>query len=133
MKTTKKILYICISLLAISAVSGGLSMGMEVFFELPFWKCFSFFTVLQLLIPFSWDYFYESKRIIKAVQDYANLPYKKYMIGLNCAHCGQTNKIEMDLSDTEFKCEVCKKDNGIYVEFMAAAITEPVSNTAEML
>jgi DNA-directed RNA polymerase subunit RPC12/RpoP len=61
------------------------------------------------------------------VKAYNQKPYKKYLIPLNCAHCGHKNEIEIDLTDTEFRCTNCLKYNGIHTNFMAAAITEPVS------
>lgn len=129
MKTSKKILYICLSLAITSAISGGLSLGVELFLALSFWKSFFFFSTAQLIIPFLWSKYYETANLLAYAKEYASKPFKEYRIGLNCAHCGHSNKVEVNLVDTEFKCTNCGKDNGIHVEFMTAAITEPMSDT----
>jgi phage FluMu protein Com len=129
MKTSKKILYALLSFLIIGIISGGLSIGFELFFGFAFWKTFFFISVVQFVGPMLWNKYYESAQLINLAKEYAAKPFKRYMINLNCAHCGQINTVEMDLAETEFKCTNCKKDNGIHIEFMTAAITVPVSET----
>lgn len=129
MKTSKKILYILTSLFAVALISAGISIGFEMFFNFSFWKSFFFVSVVQILTPILWNKYYESKELVDAAKEYASKPFRRYIIGLNCAHCGKLNKVDVDLSETEFKCSHCKKDNGVHVEFMTAAITEPISDT----
>lgn len=128
MKTSKKILIISTSLIITALLSAAVSSGFAYLLEWNFWPLFWLFFACQILGSLWFDRYYESKKLIKAVEDYANKPYKKYMIPLNCGHCGAKNEIEIDLTDTEFRCDNCKKFNGIHVNFMAAAITEPVSD-----
>lgn len=129
MKTSKKILYAIISFIIIGIISGGLSIGLELFLGFAFWKSFFFVSVIQLVAPMLWNKYYESAQLIELAREYTSKPFKRYMINLNCAHCGHINSIDMDLAETEFKCVNCKKDNGIHIEFMTAAITVPVSET----
>jgi hypothetical protein len=127
MKTSKKILFLTISLGITSLISGGLALGINAFFSIPFWGSFWFFVCAQILGSLAWDRYMETERIVAEVKAYNQKPYKKYLIPLNCAHCGHKNEIEIDLTDTEFRCTNCLKYNGIHTNFMAAAITEPVS------
>lgn len=126
MKTNKKILMLVVSLLISALISAGISGGLLTFFNINFWLSFWFFITLQIGGSIWLSNFYESNKIIAAVREYASKPYKKYMLPLNCAHCGHKNEIEIDLSDTEYRCENCKRYNGIHVNFMSAAITEPI-------
>jgi hypothetical protein len=128
MKTSKKVLYVLLSLIIIGIISGGLSVGIELFLGFSFWKSFFFLSVVQFVGPMLWTKYFESAQLIELAKEYTNKPFKRYMINLNCAHCGQVNSIDMDLAETEFKCTNCKKDNGIHIEFMTAAITVPVSD-----
>lgn len=130
MKTSKKLLIITVSILLTAFISACLSSGFSFFLAWNFWPIFWFFFGMQILVSLWYDKYYESEKLIKAVQEYANKPYKKYMIPLNCAHCGVKNEIQIDLTDTEFRCDNCKKYNGIHVNFMTAAITEPVNEVS---
>jgi DNA-directed RNA polymerase subunit RPC12/RpoP len=127
MKTNKKLLFLAVSLGITSLISGGLSLGFSAFFSIPFWGSFWFFFCAQILGSLAWDRYMETNKIVSEVKAYNMKPYKKYFIPLNCAHCGHKNEIEIDLTDTEFRCSNCLKYNGIHVNFMTAAITEPVS------
>ena len=129
MKTSKKILLVAVSLIVTSLISAGIALGCSVFFGLAFWHVFWFGNAAQVGGTLLWDKFYESRKIIEAVQAYANVPYKKYLLELNCGHCGHKNEVEVDLVETEFRCTNCQKFNGIHVTFMAAAITEPISES----
>lgn len=128
MKTSKKILIIFSSLFLTACLSAGLSFGTAFLLDWSFWPLFWLFFSCQILISFCYDRFYESKKLLDAVKEYTSKPYKKYIIPINCGHCGSKNELEIDLTDTEFKCSNCKKYNGIHINFMAAAITEPVSD-----
>jgi DNA-directed RNA polymerase subunit RPC12/RpoP len=125
MKTSKKILIIFTSILVTALISTGLSAGTSFILSWNFWPIFWLFFAAQILGSLIWDKYYESNQIIAAVKEYASRPYRKYMLAMNCAHCGHKNEIEIDLTDTEFRCSNCQKYNGIHVNFMAAAITEP--------
>lgn len=127
MKTSKKILIITTSILLTSLLSCCLAYGLSFILNWNFWPLFFLSFASQILFSFWYDRFYESKKIMDAMAEYANKPYKKYIIPINCGHCGKKNEIELDLTDTEFTCEICKKHNGIHVNFMAAAITEPMN------
>lgn len=127
MKTSKKILILVVSLGITSLLSAGLAMGLYSFFSVSFWSSFWFFFCSQILGSLAWDRYGETNKIIEAVNEYNKKPYKKYIIPLNCAHCGHKNEIELDLTDTEYRCTNCLKYNGIHVNFMSAAITEPIS------
>lgn len=128
MKTNKKILIIFSSLFLTACLSAGISFGTSFLLGWSFWPLFWLFFSSQILISFCYDRFYESKKLLDAVKEYTNKPYKKYIIPINCGHCGTKNELEIDLTDTEFRCPNCKKYNGIHINFMAAAITEPVSD-----
>jgi hypothetical protein len=128
MKTSKKILFIILSILLVGLISTGLAFGIELFFAFSFWKSFVFVSVLQLLVPILWDRYYVSKQLIAIANDYNSKPFRKYIIPLNCSHCGFKNDIDIDLNETEFKCTNCKKDNGIHLAFQTAAITEPMGD-----
>lgn len=127
MKTSKKILILAVSLGLTSLISGGLALGLSAFFSIYYWAGFWFFFCAQILGSLAWDRFGETNRILEEVKEYNKKPYRKYLIPLNCAHCGHKNEIELDLTDTEFRCTNCLKYNGIHTNFMTAAITEPVS------
>lgn len=127
MKTSKKLLYIGTSVLITSLISAGLAAGMFAIFGISFPHAFFFWFAAQVLGFLAWERYGETQKILKSVEEYNKKPYKKYWIPLNCAHCGHKNEIEIDLTDTEFRCPNCLKFNGIHVNFMAAAITEPLS------
>ncbi len=67
----------------------------------------------------------ETKHILKILNKYDKLEYKKYLIPLICQACGFNNSIEIDLTNTEFVCEKCARKNAIYINFSTAIITEP--------
>lgn len=124
MKTAKKILLIIVGIIIISAISSGLSLGMSLFFGLSFWKSFAFFSTLQVIVPELWRTYYVDKNVVESARIYAQKPYKKYMLALDCTHCGYTSQVEVDLSnETEYNCPHCKKDNGVHVQFMTTSIT----------
>jgi len=127
MKTSKKILFLAISLGITSLISGGLALGLNAFFSIYYWGSFWFFFCSQILGSLAWDRFGETNKILAEVKEYNKKPFRKYLIPLNCAHCGHKNEIELDLTDTEFRCTNCLKHNGIHTNFMTTAITEPVS------
>lgn len=131
MKTSKTILLFATSILITSTISAGLAGGLYGFFNIAFWNSFWFFFCLQVLGSFLWDRYAETNQIVAAVKEYNNKPYRKYLIPLNCGHCGYKNEIEIDLTDNEFQCSNCLKNNGIHVNFMAAAITEPISSIVQ--
>ena len=125
MKTSKKILMILTSCAIVSAISAGLSFGLSIF-GISFWPAFWLIVTIQFLAPLLWSRLYETRLLTTALEEYKAKPYRKYSIPLNCTYCNAKNEIEIDLTDTEFKCENCKKINGIHVNVMTAAITEPV-------
>jgi hypothetical protein len=125
MKTSKKILMILTSCAIVSAISAGLSFGLSIF-GISFWPAFWLIVTIQFLAPVIWDRLYDSRKLVEALNEYRAKPYRKYSIPLNCTHCNAKNEVEIDLTDTEFRCENCKKFNGIHVNFMTAAITEPL-------
>lgn len=127
MKTSKKILILLVSLSISALISAGISLGFLTFLNINFWYSFWFFISLQISGSLIWDKYYESKIIIDAIKEYSNKPFKKYLIPLNCAHCGTKNEVEIDLTDTEFRCKNCEKYNGIHTNFVTAAITEPIN------
>lgn len=128
MKTSKKILIICASLAITALISAGISLGLYTVFNFNFWGSFSIlFTVQNAWSIYRAEYL-DRRKIVKAVQEYSQKPYKKYLIPINCGHCGSKNELEIDLTDTEFQCDNCKKYNGLHVNFMAAAMTEPILN-----
>lgn len=128
MKKSKKILILITFLLITGILSSGFAFGAYLLFGLSFWGTFLVSSTLQI----SWSIFrseyLEGKKLFELAKEYASKPYRKYVIPLNCAHCGSKNEIEIDLTDTEFRCENCKKYNGIHTNFMTAAITEPIVN-----
>lgn len=130
MRTSKKILIYTVSLLVTLFISLGLAFGIEVFTGWSYKPLTFFFFCLQLAISFYITNFYESRNVVEAVREYSKKPYRKYLLPINCGHCGFSNKIEIDLTDTEFQCTNCLKHNGIHVNFMAAAITEPVDTSS---
>lgn len=68
----------------------------------------------------------EQKQYEDAKEEYQSLDYKKYIVPLMCRGCGKENNVEMDLSNTEFRCKYCSKSNAIYINFTVASITDPV-------
>lgn len=131
MKTSKKLLIVAISLFFTSIISACLALGAITFFGASFWYAFWFFNALQIGGSVAWDKFYESRNTVRILEEhakeFANKPFRKYLIPLQCSHCSHTNEIEIDLNDTEFRCEGCKKYNGVHVNFTTAAITEPIN------
>lgn len=127
MKTSKKILMLVTSLGITVAISIAITGILSIFWAFSFWAIVACLSGVQLAATITWDNMYESRRIVKAVQEYNSKPYRRYMIELNCAHCGSKNEVDVDLNETEFRCINCRKFNGIHVNFIAAAITEPVS------
>jgi hypothetical protein len=125
MKPSKKILMVTTSVAITSAISAALAYGLSIF-GFSFWPVFWLIVVIQFLAPILWSRLYETRKLMEALEVYKAKPYRKYSIPLNCTHCNAKNEIEIDLTDTEFKCENCKKFNGIHVNFMTAAITEPI-------
>jgi hypothetical protein len=128
MKTNKKILLIATSVAITVVISILLALGLYIIFGWNIIGCSLFFTVLQLSWSIYRSEYLDRKKIVEAVQEYSKKPYKKYLIPINCGHCGSKNELEIDLTDTEFQCDNCKKYNGLHVNFMAAAITEPIIN-----
>jgi hypothetical protein len=128
MKISKKILLIITSFSIISVFSGAIAYGLNAIYNIPFWAVFWIANSLQIAWSIYRDQYLEGRKITNAITEYSKKPYKKYYIPLNCAHCGHKNEIEIDLTDTEFRCENCKKFNGIHTNFMTAAITEPIIN-----
>lgn len=128
MKKSKKILIIFVFLLISSVLSGIFALGLNLLFNFSFWGAFLVASACQI----SWSIFrseyLEGKKLLELAKEYSSKPYRKYIIPLNCAHCGSKNEIEIDLTDTEFRCDNCKKYNGIHTNFMTAAITEPIIN-----
>ena len=119
-----------VAFLVISGLlSGGVALGLNLLFSFSFWGAF----LVALSLQISWSMFrseyLEGKKFLELAKEYSSKPYRKYIIPLNCAHCGSKNEIEIDLTDTEFQCDNCKKYNGIHTNFMTAAITEPIVNT----
>ena len=132
MKPIKKILFVIVSGLALSIVSGALSLGLYEFLHFSFWYSFIFLFVLQLIGSFLYEKYYKDKQIFDALAEYRAKPYKSYIVPLNCSYCNTVNNIEVDLDDTEFDCITCKKKNGVFVNFMTTSITEPI-NDANLL
>lgn len=128
MKKSKKILILFVFLLISSILSGCFAFGLKLLFDFSFWGTFLVASASQI----SWSIFrseyLEGKKLLELAKEYSSKPYRKYIIPLNCAHCGSNNEIEIDLTDTEFRCDNCKKYNGIHTNFMTAAITEPIIN-----
>lgn len=124
MKPSKKILILGFSLSAISAISFAFAWGLSVLFGINFWAIFCLVTAIQISGGWLYEKFYQEVALFKALKEYTAKPYKKYEIPLNCQVCGKENIVEIDLTDTEFKCENCNRKNGIYVTFASAAITE---------
>jgi len=125
MKFSKKILMISTSLAIVFGSSAALAYGLSIF-EISFWPAFWLIAIIQFLAPVLWSRLYETRKLLEVLDEYKAKPYRKYSIPLNCTYCNAKNEIEIDLTDTEFKCENCKKFNGIHVNFMTAAITEPI-------
>ena len=125
MKTSKKILLIITSLGITSGLSAALAGGISML-GYSFWLSYWFLCAFQIICPIIWNRYYETRNIINLIKEYNAKPYKKYEIPLDCANCGSKNNIEIDLTETEFRCTNCQKFNGIHVSFMTAVITEPI-------
>ena len=124
MKTSKKILIICLSIAIILGLSFMISSGITIIFPnislfvatlgvaSIIWLCNYFFT------------FYRDTVVIKRqLEKISNLPYKQYTIDTTCQHCGHKEPHNIDLSNLEYKCGSCKKYNAIYVTFTTAAMS----------
>ena len=127
MKTSKKILMLVTSIGITAITSAAATVILSIFWTVPFWSTVACLSVVQIAATVAWDNLYESRRVVKAVEEYNSKPYRRYMIELNCAHCGIKNEVDVDLNETEFRCNNCRKFNGIHVNFITAAVTEPVS------
>lgn len=132
MKTSKKILLLFVSLTIVCAISTIIAYSLFFLFNISFWGIFGLSTAVQIgwsIFRFQYIEEKERKATLALMTEYLSKPFRRYIIEMNCAHCGHKNEIEVDLNNTEFKCENCKKYNGLHVNFMAAAITEPLVNT----
>lgn len=75
-----------------------------------------------------WDKYVVQQTMVENAKEYLKKPFKSYLLSnINCGHCGHPNNIEVDLDNTEFTCRNCNKQNGIHVNFVVAAITEPLN------
>ena len=127
MRTSKKILAILLSLIAVVAVSAMVSTPIYFIFGFPFWPMVCGVSGLFIIANYLSQYWQENK-IIKA--EFAKLkekPYQDFLIDSTCQYCGHRESIRMDLNSLEYKCTQCKKTNAIYISFMTAAVTEPPS------
>ena len=96
MKKSKKILIILVFLLISSVLSGIFALGLNLLFNFSFWGAFLVASACQI----SWSIFrseyLEGKKLLELAKEYSSKPYRKYIIPLNCAHCGSKNEIEID-------------------------------------
>jgi hypothetical protein len=125
MRTRKKILLIISSLGITALFSAAIAYGLTIW-DIPFGPVFILACIAQIGGSLLYDKFYESNRLFSVLEEYRAKPYKDYVIDLNCAHCGHKNEVTIDLTETEFRCENCNKFNGIHVNFLTAAVTEPI-------
>lgn len=123
MNTPKKILTIGLSIGAIVLIASLAGWAVSAIFGVSFWAVFTLVVLGQLATPYLFEQYTYSKKIRNAVQEYANKPYKKYQIKLNCQYCSHSQPVEIDLDDTVFKCEQCERKNAIYVAFTPVAIS----------
>lgn len=123
MKISKRILILSTFLLICGIISAGISLGLMQFFNYDFWYSFVFFTILQIIAPFIRDFIVDTLIIKRAADEYRAKPYKKYNIPLNCSYCGKSTNVDIELTDTTYKCNLCDRKNALYVNFMVAAIT----------
>ena len=127
MKTSKKILSICLVIGVMVGVASGIAWGLTAF-SFPFWKIFWLAFVLQYAGPMLYKEFVEFRYIKQALAEYNSKPFKQYMVPLKCQYCGRNQNVAIDLSETEYICETekggCGRKNAIYVNFMTAAISD---------
>jgi len=127
MKLSKAILIVLTSLAITAAISTCLSLGCLTLFGTSFWYMFLAFFASQIGGYWYFIQYKESETIQKNVLEYNNKPFKRYIVPLKCSHCSHVNEIATDLQQSEFQCTNCLKYNGVHVNFMCAAITEPIS------
>lgn len=123
MKNYKKLLIIVTAALITCSISAALSLGIEEFLSFKFWPTFWFITVLQLIFPSIKDCCVDVFILKKAADEYRKKEYKKYNFPLRCSYCNADNAVDIDLTDTTFRCEKCKRKNAIYLNFTVASLT----------
>ena len=98
-----------------------IAFGLAFLFNSNFLIAWFSLTALSVLIEKILEKGVTAKRISDFTDKYSNLPYKKYMVRLNCQNCHHVNVIEMDLNkNTEFVCSQCQRKNAVYTTFTTA-------------
>lgn len=122
MTTNKKILAIVISILGIAAISTVAAFSFFYLAGLHFWGVFGFATLVQILAPWAAERYTFSQEVQNTVKEYANKPFRKYEIPLTCQYCGHSEPVDIDLTNTTYKCSTCERKNAVYVYFQTAVM-----------
>ena len=123
MTNNKKLLLIFRSLLIIGSISTGISFLLNwIFPVLPFWGLLILITILQFPLNTFLDRYSAYRESIGLLREYAAKPFRKYNIALNCSYCGKETPVDVELTDTTFKCGNCQRTNALYITFMPAAM-----------
>lgn len=124
MRLSKKILLIVVSILSVSGISFLGALGLNYIFG---WNLLGLFLLGIALIIFSsflYNEIVEKLAIVPLLKEYAAKPFKVYSIMSPCQYCSSQQEVELDLSDTEYVCDNCKRKNAVHVVFNTIAVGE---------
>lgn len=108
-------------------------IGLNMILGIPWWAVTLAGIGSQLFYHFYKIQVKDTKIIKKSLERYDNLQYKKYLIPLTCQGCGRENNVELDLTNTEFKCKFCEVENAIYINFATATKTNPLYDLSDVV
>lgn len=98
-----------------------IAIGLFYIMGIPFLMTFITLVASSILFEQFVEKGVNAKRLADFTDKYSKLPYKKYIIKLDCQSCGFPNSADVDLdSNTEFVCTRCHRKNAIYTTFTTA-------------
>lgn len=135
-----KILNLILGLSFLVLPSLGIGIALDYLLSISWWAITIILISLQIGVNYYLTVYKEQNSLIKSVSKfeefikrYEELKYKKYRIPLTCQACGRENTVELDLTNTEFKCKYCERNNAIYVNFSTAITTEPLLDPNDVI
>lgn len=96
-----------------------------------FWGWFWVSWLVQFLGSIAYNSFLMQRDAIQLAEAEASAlaQLAKISVKISCAYCQQSNTAAIQLNQRNyFKCEGCNQVNGISMQFMATAVTEPINS-----
>lgn len=121
MKFPKKVLLFSTFLIGFFGLAFFIALALSYLIGGPLWAWGIVTCVLHALFWVLKDKFDAYYMLKDEIDAYNAKPYRQYLVKLPCQHCATMQDVEIDLTDDEFVCINCEKENKVLAEFRTAA------------